>query len=159
MARAKRHYLPGHIWHITHRCHKRELLLRFSKDRHRYLQWLYEAKKRYGEEPKARRRARTSSTVELNGRRWMRTEPRRTDRTMKTSREMELLLERMPVGRLAVKMVIKLWFDDTSFFFRVRRSFSGSLRILPWRPQYSETFPAIRGLRSHTGFPFPWPGR
>ena len=32
----------------------------------------------------------------------MRTEPRRTDRTMKTSREMELLLERMPVGRLAV---------------------------------------------------------
>ena len=32
----------------------------------------------------------------------MRTEPLRTDRTMKTSREMELLLERMPVGRLAV---------------------------------------------------------
>ena len=32
----------------------------------------------------------------------MRTEPRRKDRTMKTSREMELLLERMPVGRLAV---------------------------------------------------------
>jgi len=32
----------------------------------------------------------------------MRTEPRRTDRTMKTSQEMELLLERMPVGRLAV---------------------------------------------------------
>ncbi len=48
MARAKRHYLPGHIWHITHRCPKREFLLRFSKDRHRYLQWLYEAKKRYG---------------------------------------------------------------------------------------------------------------
>jgi nitroimidazol reductase NimA-like FMN-containing flavoprotein (pyridoxamine 5'-phosphate oxidase superfamily) len=32
----------------------------------------------------------------------MRTQPRRTDRTMKTSREMEVLLERMPVGRLAV---------------------------------------------------------
>ena len=32
----------------------------------------------------------------------MRTEPRRADRTMKTSREMELLLERMSVGRLAV---------------------------------------------------------
>jgi nitroimidazol reductase NimA-like FMN-containing flavoprotein (pyridoxamine 5'-phosphate oxidase superfamily) len=32
----------------------------------------------------------------------MRTEPRRGDRTMKTSREMELLLERMSVGRLAV---------------------------------------------------------
>ena len=32
----------------------------------------------------------------------MKTEPRRTDRTMKNSREMELLLERAPVGRLAV---------------------------------------------------------
>jgi putative transposase len=48
MARAKRHYLPGYVWHITHRCHKREFLLRFSKDRQRYLQWLYQAKKRYG---------------------------------------------------------------------------------------------------------------
>lgn len=47
MARAKRHYIPGHVWHITHRCHKREFLLKFAKDRHRYLQWLYEAKKRY----------------------------------------------------------------------------------------------------------------
>ena len=26
MARAKRHYLPGHVWHITHRCHKKEFL-------------------------------------------------------------------------------------------------------------------------------------
>ena len=48
MARAQRHYLPGHIWHITHRCHKKEFLLKFSKDRRRYLQWLYEARKRYG---------------------------------------------------------------------------------------------------------------
>ncbi|MDZ4163540.1 MAG: transposase [Smithellaceae bacterium] len=48
MARAKRHYIPGYIWHITHRCHKREFLLQFSKDRHRYLQWLYQARKRYG---------------------------------------------------------------------------------------------------------------
>ncbi len=48
MARAKRHYIPGQIWHITHRCHKREFLLKFSKDRRRWLQWLYEAKKRYG---------------------------------------------------------------------------------------------------------------
>jgi nitroimidazol reductase NimA-like FMN-containing flavoprotein (pyridoxamine 5'-phosphate oxidase superfamily) len=32
----------------------------------------------------------------------MRTELRRKERTMKTSREIELLLERMPVGRLAV---------------------------------------------------------
>ena len=48
MARAQRHYIPGQIWHITHRCHKREFLLKFSKDRHRWLQWLFEAKKRYG---------------------------------------------------------------------------------------------------------------
>jgi putative transposase len=48
MARAKRHYIPGQIWHITHRCHKREFLLKFSKDRRRWLQWLYKAKKRYG---------------------------------------------------------------------------------------------------------------
>ncbi len=48
MARAKRHYIPGQIWHITHRCHKREFLLKFSKDRRRWLQWLYEARKRYG---------------------------------------------------------------------------------------------------------------
>ncbi|MCP4269641.1 MAG: transposase, partial [Candidatus Brocadiaceae bacterium] len=33
MARAKRHYIPGQIWHITHRCHKREFLLKFAKDR------------------------------------------------------------------------------------------------------------------------------
>ncbi len=48
MARAKRHYIPGQIWHVTHRCHKREFLLKFIKDRRRWLQWLYEAKKRYG---------------------------------------------------------------------------------------------------------------
>ena len=48
MARASRHYIPGFIWHITHRCHKREFLLRFRKDRHRWTQWLYQARKRYG---------------------------------------------------------------------------------------------------------------
>ena len=48
MARAKRHFIPGYIWHITHRCHKREFLLKSSKDRRRYLQWLYQARKRYG---------------------------------------------------------------------------------------------------------------
>lgn len=48
MARAKRHYLQDHIWHITHRCHKREWLLKFKRDRQRWLQWLFEAKKRYG---------------------------------------------------------------------------------------------------------------
>ena len=47
MARAKRHYIPGHVWHITHRCHKRAFLLKFGKDRSRWIEWLYRAKKRY----------------------------------------------------------------------------------------------------------------
>ena len=48
MARANRHFISGHVWHLTHRCHKREFLLKFGKDRHRWMQWLYEARKRYG---------------------------------------------------------------------------------------------------------------
>ncbi len=48
MARAKRHYLPGQVWHITHRCHNREFLLKFNKDRKRWIHWLFEAKRRYG---------------------------------------------------------------------------------------------------------------
>lgn len=48
MPRANRHHLPGHSWHITHRCHKREFLLKFTKDKQRWLHWLYEAKKRFG---------------------------------------------------------------------------------------------------------------
>ena len=48
MPRANRHYIPGCVWHITHRCHKQEFLLRFEKDRKRWRYWLFEAKKRYG---------------------------------------------------------------------------------------------------------------
>jgi len=48
MARANRHYIPGCVWHITHRCHKKEFLLKFSRDRNRWVRWLYEARKRYG---------------------------------------------------------------------------------------------------------------
>ncbi|MBU3949864.1 MAG: transposase [Proteobacteria bacterium] len=48
MPRASRHYIPGHVWHITHRCHKKEFLLKFTRDRRRWLWWLLEAKKRYG---------------------------------------------------------------------------------------------------------------
>ncbi|MCD6584670.1 MAG: transposase [Desulfobacteraceae bacterium] len=47
MARANRHYIPGYVWHLTHRCHKREFLFKFAKDRLRWMQWLYEAKKKY----------------------------------------------------------------------------------------------------------------
>lgn len=48
MPRANRHHIPGQVWHITHRCHQREFLFKFAKDRKRWLQWLFEAKKRYG---------------------------------------------------------------------------------------------------------------
>ena len=48
MPRAHRYYVPGHVWHITHRCHQKEFFLKFSKDRNRWVQWLYEARKRFG---------------------------------------------------------------------------------------------------------------
>lgn len=48
MPRANRYFLPGYVWHITHRCHKREFLLKFPRDRKRWRHWLFEAKNRYG---------------------------------------------------------------------------------------------------------------
>ena len=33
---ANRHFLPDHVWHITHRCHQREFLLKFARARKRY---------------------------------------------------------------------------------------------------------------------------
>ena len=39
---------PGYVWHITHRCHKEEFLLKFSRDRKRWSYWLFEARKRFG---------------------------------------------------------------------------------------------------------------
>ncbi len=48
MPRANRHFLPGRIWHITHRCHKKEFLLKFRRDKRRWLYWALQAKIRYG---------------------------------------------------------------------------------------------------------------
>lgn len=48
MPRANRYFLPGHVWHITHRCHQQAFLLKFAKDRQCWLRWLYEARQRYG---------------------------------------------------------------------------------------------------------------
>ena len=48
MPRANRYFLPHYIWHITHRCHQRKFLLKFARDRRRYLHWLFEARKRFG---------------------------------------------------------------------------------------------------------------
>lgn len=48
MPRANRVYLPGHIWHITQRCHRRDFLLKVRRDRRCWLAWLLEARRRYG---------------------------------------------------------------------------------------------------------------
>ena len=48
MPRANRHHLPGYVWHITHRCHGQEFLLKFRRDRRLWRYWLYQARRRYG---------------------------------------------------------------------------------------------------------------
>jgi putative transposase len=48
MPRANRHYLAGQIWHLTHRCHERQFLLKFARDRQAWIGWLFEARKRFG---------------------------------------------------------------------------------------------------------------
>ena len=48
MPRANRVFVPGLVWHITHRCHKKEFLLKFQRDRKRWRYWLFQAKQRYG---------------------------------------------------------------------------------------------------------------
>jgi len=48
MTRANRVYVPGHIWHITHRCHQRQFLLSHREDRRRWIYWMYQARRRYG---------------------------------------------------------------------------------------------------------------
>ncbi|MCC6450314.1 MAG: transposase [Candidatus Aureabacteria bacterium] len=47
MPRASRYILPGHLYHITHRCHNRSFLLKFSVDRNYYRACLREAAHRY----------------------------------------------------------------------------------------------------------------
>lgn len=48
MPRANRFHFPGAVWHITHRCHDRQFLLKFERDRQRWKYWLFQARKRYG---------------------------------------------------------------------------------------------------------------
>jgi putative transposase len=43
MPRANRYILPGHVYHLTHRCHDRHFLFRFAKDRDRYRHRLRDA--------------------------------------------------------------------------------------------------------------------
>jgi putative transposase len=48
MPRANRYFVSGYVWHITHRCHKQEFLLKFARDRRTWIRWLFEARKRFG---------------------------------------------------------------------------------------------------------------
>ena len=48
MARANRLFLPGSLWHVSHRCHQRAFLLKFAKDKQTGSHLLFEAKKRDG---------------------------------------------------------------------------------------------------------------
>jgi len=48
MPRANRHRIDGQIWHITERCHRKQFLLKFARDRRAWVGWLYQARKRFG---------------------------------------------------------------------------------------------------------------
>ena len=48
MARAHRVHVPGQVWHLTHRCHHRQFLLKFARDRRLWRTWLYESRRRFG---------------------------------------------------------------------------------------------------------------
>jgi len=48
MARGNRHSLAGYVWHITERCHRKQFLLKFARDRRAWVRWLFEARKRFG---------------------------------------------------------------------------------------------------------------
>lgn len=47
MARANRYFIPGQVWHITHRCHQKSFLLALATDRQNWIHWLLEARERY----------------------------------------------------------------------------------------------------------------
>ena len=48
MLRGNRYRLAGHVWHLTERCHRRQFLLKFARDRRAWMKWLYESRKRFG---------------------------------------------------------------------------------------------------------------
>ena len=47
MPRANRYIIPGQIYHVTHRCHDHEFLLKFARDRDLYRAMLRERLKRF----------------------------------------------------------------------------------------------------------------
>jgi putative transposase len=47
MPRAKRFFLPGFIYHITHRCHDRAFLLKYPYEKQRWMYWISCGIKKY----------------------------------------------------------------------------------------------------------------
>jgi len=47
MPRANRYFIPGQVYHLTHRCHNREFLLRFARDRNDYRMKLRQGLKQF----------------------------------------------------------------------------------------------------------------
>jgi len=48
MPRANRQFACHGAWHLTQRCHKKEFLLKFERDRRYWRMCLFEARRRYG---------------------------------------------------------------------------------------------------------------
>lgn len=48
MPRANRVFDQHGVWHITHRCHNKQFLLKFARDRRLWRSWLFEARRRFG---------------------------------------------------------------------------------------------------------------
>ncbi len=47
MGYPQRFFVPGHVWHITHRCHNRDFLLEYAWYRDFWVKWLQEGCDRY----------------------------------------------------------------------------------------------------------------
>lgn len=48
MSRGKLYYVPGYVWHLTHRCHNKEFLLEHDSDKQNWMHWVYRAMVKYG---------------------------------------------------------------------------------------------------------------
>ncbi len=48
MPRANRYRIDRQVWHITQRCHRKQFLLKFARDRRAWVRWLHEARRRFG---------------------------------------------------------------------------------------------------------------
>jgi len=50
MPRANRYFVPGKCYHLTHRCHDRQFLLKFAQDRQYYRQLVWRSRERFAVE-------------------------------------------------------------------------------------------------------------